>query len=260
MKYKRSKDSSKYISNSSEARKNRRATAIKKRSTALAAALMLMFTLTRLDILSRSGGIFKNELRSFSEKAESTDFIKFLRESIADFCFRYLRGEKEETKASVYAREAEEIKEESAIKSDAAAFLPEPAKEEKTFSPVMPCTGEISSAFGERVHPVSGAKSFHNGIDIALPEGSEIYACEDGRVTVAEYNQYSGNFIKIEHTDGYVSSYSHMRCINTEVGAVIKKGTAIGLAGSTGIATGPHLHFEILKSGEVLNPSALIGR
>lgn len=272
MKYKRQKN--KYISNCTEARKKRRNTALQKRSAAIAVLLVISFALTRIGILqnpSELGGAFPKGIENIIQ-GEGGGFIKSLGDSISDFCFRYLRGSKNADKASVRAKDND---------SDAETFADSPASLDGAeisaskdspdakssaeppmaeFMPIMPCMGEISSDFGARVHPVSGEESFHNGIDIAGDEGSEIYACESGKVIFAGFNEFSGNHIKIEHTDGYISSYSHLSRIDTEVGEEVQRGAFIGLTGSTGIATGPHLHFEITKNGEVQSPLSLIKR
>lgn len=272
MKYKR--QTRKYISNCTEARKKRRNTALQKRSVAIAMLLIISFALTRIGILqkpSELGGALPKWIKN-TALSEGGGFIKSLGESISDFCFRYLRGSKNADKASVRAKDNDsdtQIFADSSESADSAEISASIAPPEANisaeppigqFMPIMPCMGEISSDFGARVHPVSGEESFHNGIDIAGDEGSEIYACESGKVIFAGFNEYSGNHIKIEHTDGYVSSYSHLSRIDTEVGEEVQRGAFIGLTGSTGIATGPHLHFEITKNGEVQSPLSLIKR
>ncbi len=268
MKYKRPRPKTQYVSNSAKAKNERKASLIKRRSTAIAAAIMLMFSLSRLGVFKKtpiSGGELLERLGSFSKEKTGNRIFGNLSEGIADFCFNFLRGEKKESKASVYAREKKLLQSDAEpYKSETTeAPIPEEIPSVPTasgFMPIMPCMGEVSSEFGERVHPVSGEQSFHNGIDIAVSEGSEIYACEGGTVILAEYNEFSGNHIKIEHQGGYVSSYSHLRSCLAETGDTVQRGELIGLAGSTGVATGPHLHFEILKSGEVQNPRDLISR
>jgi murein DD-endopeptidase MepM/ murein hydrolase activator NlpD len=135
---------------------------------------------------------------------------------------------------------------------------PTPKSEKTGFLPSMPCDGELSSEFGERIHPLSGDSTFHNGIDIALDEGDPVTACFDGEVITSEYNDYSGNYVIIKHIDDYTSSYAHMSRLEVPVGTLVKKGDVIGLAGSTGSATGPHLHFEIRRGGTPLDPWKMI--
>ncbi len=116
----------------------------------------------------------------------------------------------------------------------------------------------VSSYYGNRTHPVSGEKSFHTGIDLAGPEGTPIVASRSGTVTKAEYQDAAGNYVAIDHYDGYESYYLHMKKSIVEVGQFVIAGQVIGYCGETGTATGPHLHFEVYKDGRRVNPSKLI--
>ena len=137
--------------------------------------------------------------------------------------------------------------------------ISQPVKEEVfVFSPSNPCPGRISSEFGERVHPLSNTSTFHNGIDIAGESNTPIRAAFDGTIITSEYNEYSGNYIVIDHSNGYTSSYAHLKECVSKKGDTIKKGQLIGYMGATGNATGPHLHFEIRLNGTPLNPMELI--
>jgi len=112
----------------------------------------------------------------------------------------------------------------------------------------------ISSYYGYRKNPVTGDNQFHRGIDIAVPEGTEVYASQDGIVTTAEYNDEYGNYIVIEDSDGFVTKYAHLQSINVTAGQTVKHGAVIGKTGNTGSSTGSHLHLECLASGEYYNP------
>lgn len=116
----------------------------------------------------------------------------------------------------------------------------------------------VSSSYGNRTHPVSGEYSFHTGVDLAAPEGTPIVASRSGTVVKAEYQDEAGNFVTIDHYDGYDSSYLHMKKYIVEVGQVVIAGQVIGYCGETGTATGPHLHFEVYKDGRRVNPSKLL--
>ncbi len=116
----------------------------------------------------------------------------------------------------------------------------------------------VSSYYGNRTHPVSGEKSFHTGVDLAGPEGTPIVATRSGTVTKAEYQDAAGNFVTIDHLDGYESSYLHMKKYIVEVGQFVIAGQVIGYCGQTGVATGPHLHFEVYHDGRRVNPGKLI--
>ena len=106
----------------------------------------------------------------------------------------------------------------------------------------------ISSKFGMRVHPISGTKKMHNGIDMAAPKGTPIYATRSGVVTVASFEAGgAGYYVKINHNDGYQSIYMHMTHYIVKKGDQVSAGQIIGYVGSTGGSTGPHLHFGISK-------------
>ena len=111
----------------------------------------------------------------------------------------------------------------------------------------------ISSPFGRRNAPTAGASTFHKGVDIAAAYGTPIYAAAAGKVVSATYNNSCGNFVIIDH-GGYRTVYMHASRLNTTVGTYVKQGQVIAYVGSTGISTGPHLHFAITINGEYVNP------
>ena len=112
----------------------------------------------------------------------------------------------------------------------------------------------VSSRFGLRVHPITGQKKSHTGIDIASNQGTAVYASDGGSVTLAGWNGGYGNCIMIDHGNGYVTLYGHLSSISVSVGQTVSQGTTIGAVGSTGNSTGPHLHFEVLKNGTRIDP------
>jgi murein DD-endopeptidase MepM/ murein hydrolase activator NlpD len=111
----------------------------------------------------------------------------------------------------------------------------------------------VSSCYGYRLHPVSGEKNYHKGVDIALPLGTPILAGQDGTVTFAGYAGDYGNVAVIEKADGLTSKYAHCDTLSVSVGQAVKIGDVIGTVGSTGNSTGAHLHLEILKNNVCLN-------
>lgn len=118
--------------------------------------------------------------------------------------------------------------------------------------------GIISATYGTRVHPITKEEKSHNGIDIAAPIGTEVVSMSDGKVVKAEYNSQNGNQIIIEH-DGISTEYNHLSKMNVNAGAEISAGQKIGEVGSTGMATGPHLHFGIMNAkGEYINPTEYV--
>ncbi len=122
----------------------------------------------------------------------------------------------------------------------------------------MPLGGEISSEFGERVHPLSGEVAMHTGIDIASDEGEGVYAVCEGVVKTTGYDSANGNYVILTHQNGITSVYIHLSKITVSEGDRVTIETKIGEVGSTGNATGPHLHFEIKENGESVDPSKYI--
>lgn len=119
--------------------------------------------------------------------------------------------------------------------------------------------GFISSPFGGRPNPFSGyGRDWHPGIDIAVDYGTPVYASAAGYVQQAGWYGGYGKYIRLGHDFGYETAYGHMSRLAVSAGSFVKKGEIIGYVGSTGYSTGPHLHFEILKYGEQVNPSSLM--
>jgi murein DD-endopeptidase MepM/ murein hydrolase activator NlpD len=114
--------------------------------------------------------------------------------------------------------------------------------------------GRLTSNFGTRVHPVTRKSTFHKGVDIAAPRGNPVYAYSSGTVTYAGWASGYGNFIAISHGKGMVTRYGHLSAINVRVGQQVSVRQRIGAVGSTGVSTGPHLHFEVLINGSFKNP------
>ena len=114
--------------------------------------------------------------------------------------------------------------------------------------------GRITSDFGMRLHPILKRYQKHPGIDFAAKRGAPIYAAADGVVEIAKYNGGYGNCVFIDHIYGFETRYGHMQKILVRRGQRIKRGDKIGLVGQTGVATAPHLHFEVHFKGKEVNP------
>ena len=115
----------------------------------------------------------------------------------------------------------------------------------------------ITSPFGVRIHPVTGARKMHSGIDYGSPKGSPVYAVAKGKVVVSDFDQYSGNKIAIRHADNSTSYYMHLSSRGVGVGAQVTGGQVIGRVGSTGRSTGPHLHLGFKNAqGQWINPKS----
>ncbi|MGM0608241.1 MAG: peptidoglycan DD-metalloendopeptidase family protein [Candidatus Muiribacteriota bacterium] len=127
-------------------------------------------------------------------------------------------------------------------------------KEENSKRFIWPLNNQITSPFGSRIHPVYNRNVFHNGVDIRGNVGEPIKAAGDGKVTFAGENGGYGNVIMVEHTGGYETRYAHCSKLLVRKGERVKRGQKIGRVGSTGVSTGPHLHFEIRKNNKAVNP------
>lgn len=117
--------------------------------------------------------------------------------------------------------------------------------------------GHQTSAFGMRFHPLLGYTRFHKGIDIGAAYGTPIYAVTDGVVSFAGRHGGHGNFVQLRHSGNMGTGYAHMSRIAVHVGEHVHQGEVIGYVGSTGLSTGPHLHFEVYKGGEAVNPKSV---
>ena len=113
----------------------------------------------------------------------------------------------------------------------------------------------MPGGYGWRTHPIYKTQEFHPGMDFAAEQGTPIYATGDGVVELADASaQGYGNHVVINHSYGYKTLYGHMSRIATKSGMKLKRGDLIGYVGSTGLSTGPHVHYEVIKNGEKVNP------
>jgi len=117
-----------------------------------------------------------------------------------------------------------------------------------------PAHGPLTSFFGYRPDPFTGVRRFHAGIDIAVAAGTPVRAAIAGRVSDVGYNANYGNYIILNHSDGFQTLYGHLTSASTVVGLSVEQGAVIGLSGNTGYSTGPHLHFGLFKRSLALNP------
>ncbi|MCQ2576168.1 MAG: M23 family metallopeptidase [Treponema sp.] len=182
-------------------------------------------------------------------------------------------GETPVTIAEKYEIDAEKcamvnsITQDTALSAGSSLFVPDAALDWATRQEIngdlfhKPLKGRywLSSPYGWRDSPFNtGKRTFHGGVDMAIGMGTPIYAALDGTVIQTGYNATYGNFVIIQHHSGYKTLYGHMSQITCKKGNFVYTNTQIGKVGSTGMSTGPHLHFTVYKNGKSVNPMTLI--
>ncbi len=120
-----------------------------------------------------------------------------------------------------------------------------------------PVSGHLTSNFGMRFHPILGYSRMHQGVDFGAPTGTPIVAVTAGRVAFAGRHGGHGNYVKLDHGSGLATGYAHMSRIAVTPGERVRQGEVIGYVGSTGISTGPHLHYEVFRNGLAVNPMSV---
>lgn len=123
---------------------------------------------------------------------------------------------------------------------------------------IWPTHGWLSSSAGNRADPFTGEKDFHSGLDISADKGDAVYATADGTVVNASAAGNYGNLVVLDHGFGLETRYGHLSAFKVKQGQPVKRGDLIGLVGSTGRATGAHLHYEVRANGRILNPLQLL--
>ena len=184
---------------------------------------------------------------------------------------------KKNTKGRLIASEIEELSDYYSVPSEKIAFFNIQNDSEYAFIPDVSLSMEqrvtlygrdfgtplarysrVSSLFGFRIHPVTKKRSFHSGLDIATPVGTPVYAAKNGKINSAGWATGYGLQVTIFHGNGLFTRYAHLSKITTPVGKRVTRGSLVGLSGNTGISTGPHLHFEIIRNGKKINPYYMI--
>ena len=120
---------------------------------------------------------------------------------------------------------------------------------------ISPTTGRYASAFGHRIHPITGeVGKMHNGVDISNSRWTPIYATAVGVVAIARRSDSFGNYVALDHGNGFVTKYGHMQTISVKQGQLIKRYQLLGYMGNTGLSAGPHLHYEVWLNSRPENP------
>jgi hypothetical protein len=132
-------------------------------------------------------------------------------------------------------------------------------KELSFISPIEASQAKLSSEFGERMHPILRVKKFHTGIDLIAEEGVPVMSPEVGVVTDSNFDSLQGNFIIIQHDRVYSTYYSHLKMRAVQIGDKVQKKSMIGQVGNTGLSIGSHLHYEIRKNGQPIDPKVYLG-
>jgi len=121
-----------------------------------------------------------------------------------------------------------------------------------------PAAGRVSSRYGNRLHPVHDELRMHTGMDISVPPGTPVKATADGVVSFAGWTEGSGVVVVVEHGHGFRTAYAHNGKATVRVGQRVVRGERIALSGSTGLSTGPHVHYEVWKNGRHVDPAGFL--
>ena len=124
---------------------------------------------------------------------------------------------------------------------------------------LWPLSGWLTSSFGSRKDPLTGAADFHSGLDISASRGTAVHATADGTVELVGFSGNYGNCVEVSHGYGIATRYGHLSSFAVRMGQTVRRGDVIGYVGATGRTTGPHLHYEILMNGQPINPRKFLG-
>jgi len=158
---------------------------------------------------------------------------------------------------------SKEIKKKKVVKPDYVIEkekAPDLSKQIAFISPLKGSNFRVSSKFGYRTHPVYKTKKFHGGVDLAAPKNTSVYSVKPGVVIQSGFVRGYGNYIVVEHEDGYKSAYAHLNTIKVKKGEKVDGAFVIGSVGKTGTATGYHLHFEIIKDNKKIDPQLVLNK
>ncbi len=185
--------------------------------------------------------------------------------SMAGILYTAKAGDSAESVAKANGISAERIVEANnlssgALKAGSSLFLPDARLASFTLREISgdlfnwPVRSYITSWYGWRDDPFTGARKFHNGLDIGAAMGTSVKAAMDGTVAATGYSAGLGNYVIIRHHAGWQSLYGHLKTISVKQGQRVALGERIAYSGNTGYSTGPHLHFSVLKNGRTVNP------
>ncbi len=148
--------------------------------------------------------------------------------------------------------------EEPAFAEEVLAILPQEETVTVFSGFQAPLIGTISSSYGYRSDPFSEDIRYHKGVDVAVSEGTEVFATAKGTVKESSYNRIGGNYVVLDHGNGIESYYGHLQTRTVSVGDTVDQGQVIGLSGRTGKVTGAHLHFQLIYNQRTVDPEKYI--
>lgn len=249
--------------------------------------LIICFTITWSNVFTQSNDSTANSHFDKYVKEVNKEYDEFVTQLEKDFN-EFLKNEKvweeitltnnqqitEEPESSLDLPTEDAIKslptiepEPSVLNFEEAALIPENIESEipipasstvlnttPNIFPVPKKSMRITSGFGNRNHPIYKKNSFHSGLDLATPSGTKVFSTADGTVVKSGYNKGYGNYVIVKHNKTYKTVYAHLKSRNVTKNDRVKKGDIIGFVGSTGISTGPHLHYEVIKNNKKCNP------
>ncbi len=175
-----------------------------------------------------------------------------------DLVVEYRRAETGETEVGRLLYAAVDGRKDAAVMrwggGNGQFFLPDGSSAKKGLMRTPVDGARLSSGFGMRLHPILGYSRLHKGIDFAASYGTPIMAAASGVVEAAFYHRGYGNFVRLKHSGGYGTGYAHMSRFTVRPGQRVEQGQVIGFVGSTGLSTGPHLHYEVYVNGKAVDP------
>lgn len=186
----------------------------------------------------------ENQLKKYQKKIQGTG-------SALDSTVNALKAQEEELERLLEARR-KKIEEENQAADNGEGNPAEAG--DTSYQWPLPVPGRITSYFGYRKAPTAGASTYHRGIDIAVPTGTAVLAAKEGTVVTAAYSPSAGYYAAVYHGGGVYTYYMHCTAVCVSVGTKVKAGQMLALSGSTGISTGPHLHFAVYAGGDYVNP------
>lgn len=180
------------------------------------------------------------------QSSEESNFENF-KESNPESVSEVLEGSASQESADAQATKASGDNSTTASGNNAAA-------DGVKFTSPLKTSAAIALDYGPRVHPVTGQESNHNGVDLSVESGTPVYAVQDGTISSAQFETVYGNCVIVDHGNGYTSRYGHLESYKVQSGDTVCQGDLIGYVGSTGWATGSHLHLELSCNGETIDP------